>query len=239
MAAAVNEQSDSIVFSTRRVRRATPLLHEGAQLESLYFIGAGTFKCTQTDPDGGEQVHEFAMKGDALGLDALCCGRHAGGAVALEDSMVAVVPFRDFVEAGHRLAVLEQMLHRVVARDLRRRNHTMQLMVTVGADVRLARFLLDWAQRQGELGYSTRRLRLRMTRIDIASHLGVAHETISRSLGALAQAGLIRVHQRDIDILDEDALHALHAPPRGGAPLRLQAVSPDVAPCWPAALRMH
>ena len=52
----------------------------------------------------------------------------------------------------------------------------------VAADARLARFLVQLSARMAECGQSPRRLLLRMNRRDIANHLGLAHETISRSL---------------------------------------------------------
>jgi CRP/FNR family transcriptional regulator len=85
---------------------------------------------------------------------------------------------------------------------------------------------------------------LRMTRRDIASHLGVAHETVSRSFTALADWGYIRVLNRDVEVLDPDGLrayslitrgliephaerHAQHAPK--GAALRAAAQNGHVA----------
>ena len=47
-----------------------------------------------------------------------------------------------------------------------------------------------------------------MGRRDIASMLGVAHETVSRSFTALAVARLIHVNDRDVEILDMDGLKA-------------------------------
>jgi CRP/FNR family transcriptional regulator len=47
-----------------------------------------------------------------------------------------------------------------------------------------------------------------MGRRDIASMLGVAHETVSRSFTALAAARLIHVSDRDVEILDMDGLKA-------------------------------
>ena len=59
------------------------------------------------------------------------------------------------------------------------------------------------------------RLRLRMTRRDIASCLGVAHETVSRALTGLAQGGCIAVSHRDIEIVDAEGLHRMQRVTRG------------------------
>jgi CRP/FNR family transcriptional regulator len=53
-----------------------------------------------------------------------------------------------------------------------------------------------------ECGQSPRRFHLRMSRRDIASYLGVAHETVSRSFGALSRWGWISVDNREVEILD-------------------------------------
>jgi len=54
-----------------------------------------------------------------------------------------------------------------------------------------------------------------MSRRDIASHLGVAHETVSRSFGELAHWGFISVDNREIGILDVEALKTFARMTRG------------------------
>jgi CRP/FNR family transcriptional regulator len=91
------------------------------------------------------------------------------------------------------------------------------MMAAVASDVRLARFLLWMSARMEEAGQSPRRLLLRMCRRDIASLLGVAHETVSRSFTTLADAGLLTVQNREVDILDLPALRGVARSTRGGA----------------------
>ena len=83
-----------------------------------------------------------------------------------------------------------------------RRGELAEMMAAVAAEVRLARFLLQLSRRMAECGQSPRRFHLRMSRRDIASYLGVAHETVSRSFGALARWGWLRVDNREVEILD-------------------------------------
>jgi CRP/FNR family transcriptional regulator len=54
-----------------------------------------------------------------------------------------------------------------------------------------------------------------MTRRDIASHLGVAHETVSRALTALQQVGCIAVTYRDIELIDTRLLQDIQRITRG------------------------
>ena len=210
-----NGDTDAVLFSTRRVLADGVLVHEGQTFEYLYCVGAGSFKCVQTDVEGYEQVLGFAFHGDALGLDGLYRGRHGSGAVALEDSTVAVMPFVELVTISRRVPALERLLHHAAGVELRHRSDTQYLMSAASSEVRVARFLLHFAQRQNALGLSDRRLRLRMTRRDIASCLGVAHETVSRALTALSQSGCITVSHRDIEIVNAPALHEMQRVTRG------------------------
>ena len=235
----VSEQTDRMPYATRRVRADTALVHEGNSFEYLYFVCAGSFKCVQVDAEGYEQVLGFALHADMIGLDGMSRGRHASGAVALEDSTVASLPFTDIMAASRRMPAIERLIQRAVGAELLRRSDTQYLMSAASSEVRVARFLLHFAKRQNALGYSDRRIRLRMTRRDIASHLGVAHETVSRALPALQQVGGIVVTYRDIEIVDAKLLQEIQRVTRGtwkGA-LRQGGLAP--APTPAVAARLH
>jgi CRP/FNR family transcriptional regulator len=192
----------------RRLQAAEALFHEGAPAEALYFVRAGTFKSYRTAEDGYEQVLAFAGRAELLGFDGLDTGRHPNAAVALEDSSVYVVPLRDFLAAGPRCPAFDRLLQRAVSVALSRRGELAELMGAVAAEVRLVRFLLQLSQRMAACGQSPRRFHLRMGRRDIASYLGVAHETVSRSFAALARWGLVCVDNREVEILDMPGLKA-------------------------------
>jgi CRP/FNR family transcriptional regulator len=199
------------------------LVHEGTPFEYLYFVCAGSFKCVQVDSEGYEQVLGFALHADMIGLDGISRGRHASGAVALEDSTVAALPFAEVMAASRRMPTIERLVQRAVGTELLRRSDTQYLMSAASSEVRVARFLLHYARRQNALGYSDRRIRLRMTRRDIASHLGVAHETVSRALTALQQVGCIGVTYRDIELIDTKLLQDIQRVTRGTWRVALRA----------------
>ena len=234
----VSDQTDRMPYATRRVRADTALVHEGNPFEYLYFVCAGSFKCVQVDAEGYEQVLGFALHADMIGLDGMSRGRHASGAVALEDSTVAALPFADVMSASRRMPAIERLIQRAIGAELLRRSDTQYLMSAASSEVRVARFLLHFAKRQNALGYSDRRIRLRMTRRDIASHLGVAHETVSRALTALQQVGGIVVTYRDIEIVDAKLLQEIQRVTRGtwkGA-LRQGGLAGGASPALPLGM---
>lgn len=207
-------------ITTRRVRAGTALFHEGACAQAVYFIAVGTFKFMHTAEDGYEQVLGFAGRAEMLGYDALCRGEHPTTAIALEDSTVYVVPSADLFALSARIPALGRALHMATSRHLLHQIEIAHLMAAVSAEVRLARFLVQLSNHMAERGQSSRRLYLRMSRRDIASHLGVAHETVSRSFGALANWGCITVNNREVEILDRERLLACASNTRGLADAR-------------------
>jgi CRP-like cAMP-binding protein len=48
-----------------------------------------------------------------------------------------------------------------------------------------------------------------MTRLDLGSFLGMTQETVSRVMRGFDEAGVIRTHQKDLQILDVEKLHQI------------------------------
>lgn len=190
----------------RRLRAGDTLFHQGLPAQAVYFVRAGTFKVLRTAEDGYEQVLGFSGRGDILGFDAVARGLHPSEAVALEDSSAYVVLLADLLALGQDEPGLVVAVHHAVSRALAGRGDLADVMAAVAAEVRLARFLIQMSQRMASFGQSPRRLRLRMSRRDIGSYLGVAHETVSRSFRALAEAGLLEVSNREVEIRNLEGL---------------------------------
>jgi len=197
-----------MVLTLRRVAEGDHLIHMGAPSDALYFVCTGTFKTFRTDEDGYEQVLAFAGRREVLAFDSLCMETHPTAASAMEDSTVFVVRKRELPVLGRAVPAFERELQRAGSRALTRTTELVDVMAAVASEVRLARFLLQLSRQMAASGQSSRRFHLRMGRRDIASMLGVAHETVSRSFSALAMAHLIHVNDRDVDILDMDGLKA-------------------------------
>lgn len=198
----------------RRLHEGDSLFHEGASADGIYFVRAGTFKVFCTAEDGYEQVLGFSGRGELLGFDAIGLGHYANQAVALEESSVYVVRLRDYFSISPRSPVLDRAVFRAVSEALQQRSELADMMAAVAAEVRLARFLVHVSRRMASNGLSSREFHLRMSRRDIASYLGVAHETVSRSFTALVKLGFVSVDNRAVDIIDMDGLKAFSASTR-------------------------
>ncbi len=209
-------------FLHRRLKAGQRLTSQGEPFEALYIVADGYFKTFVADETGNQLVLGFPLRGDLVGADGLCNHRHASYAVALTDAEVVVVPFRSIAQLGRSLDDFEQIIYRAISRELVTDHALRSLVGTLGAEARVARFLATFADRCGGAAGPATRITLPMTRQEIGSYLGLTLETVSRAFSALADAGLIRVAQRELELHDVDQLRVLQklhpsTAPRAGA----------------------
>jgi len=199
-------------FALRRVREGESLVRAGDKFHSLYVVRSGCFKTVYTDLSGSEQVLGFPMSGDLMGADGIDCGHYCSTAISLDTSEVVIIPLTSMTRLIYECPRLEALLYRVLSRELVRVQNMAWTLGTLGAEGRVAAFLLAMSARLAALGYSRCSFNLRMTRQEIGSYLGLKLETVSRALSALNASGIIQVHQRSIDIVDADGLRAVIDP---------------------------
>lgn len=202
-------QLESLSSIKRAYRRGDYLYRSGSRFESLYAIRTGFFKTQVLHEDGREQVTGFQMPGEIIGLDAISTDVHTCDAVALEDSEICELPFNRLEELSRQLPTLQRHLHKIMSREIVRDQGIMLLLGSMRAEERLAAFLLNLSHRFAARGYSPSAFRLRMTRQEIGSYLGLKLETVSRTLSYFQESHLIAVSNKSIELLDIPRLHAL------------------------------
>jgi len=220
---------DGLPINSRCVQTGATVIHEGAEPRSLLVVRSGSFKCVKMLEDGYEQVLSFASRGDVLGFEALARGRSPTSAVALEVATVHPLPLPELPAWRRDCPALDRALQRALARQLARAGDIAEMLAAVAAEVRLARFLVWLSARMAEDGQSPQRLWLRLGRRDIASLLGMAHSTVSRTFTTLAARGHLRVDNRSVEILDLEGLRASARCTRAPIDRKVAAPRPAVA----------
>lgn len=205
----VQDETLDALFQHRRLKPGEQAYGIGQAFEALYVVNAGFLKTMMFDSEGNERVVSFPMKGDLLGSDGICADRHVSETVALSDCDLIVIPFKQLLSLGHACQELEHIIYRVVSRQIVQDNVNLATLGSLRSDARVARFLAIEADRHAALKFSAQSFRLRMTRREIGSYLGLTLETVSRSMSALDAAGIISVDQRDIQILKPHSLRSL------------------------------
>jgi CRP/FNR family transcriptional regulator len=197
---------DDLVSNRRVVRRGDVLFHAGDSFAALYAVRTGFFKTVVSASDGREQVTGFQMAGELIGLDGISTDRHSCDAVALEDSQVCMIPYTQLESLSREYSILQHQFHKIMSREIVRDHGVMLLLGSMRAEERLAAFLLNLTQRLQARGFSPSALILRMTSEEIGSYLGLKLETVSRTFSKFQDEQILEVKQRDIRILDQEAL---------------------------------
>ena len=188
---------------THEVQKGAHLIRIGDPFHEFYAVRDGAFKAYSDDTEGREHVMGFFFPGDCLGFDAFHTGRYRANFMALDSSEIYVVPF-DALD-GH-LARSPKLLAEFLARLSRNIARFEVLAGDYTADERVSAFLLSISRRLNGHAGSGGELRLPMSRRDIANHLRLAPETVSRSLDGFARRGLIGVRNQLITIADGPGL---------------------------------
>ena len=209
---------DTLIADKRRIEPGRTLYRQGSNATALHVVRAGSFKSTVTDDDGSVRVIGFHYPGDILGLDSLGGGRHRSTAHAMERSNVCEVPYDRLLQVAAQIPGLQRQLLKIVAREI---DHDLEHVMELGsgqAVQRLAMFVLSLSDRYRRLSRDPMRLRLPMSRGDLANYLGLALETVSRLFSRLAVAGVVEVQARSVRVLDFDALERLCREPTDETP---------------------
>src|SRR5471032_1220364 len=106
---------DSVICTTRKVKRGEALYRTNDQFNSIYTVRVGCFKTVVTHRDGNEQVTGFHLRGETLGLDGVCAERHSCDAIALEDSEASVIRFTLLVSLCHEVSSMQHQLFRIMS----------------------------------------------------------------------------------------------------------------------------
>jgi len=202
----IDELSRHVPVVQRKLAAGQYACRAGQPFNAIHLVHAGFLKTCALAEDGRERVTGFRMRGDLLGVESIGLTRYACDVVALDDSTVWELPYPAVLRACLRMPDLQGRLTEALAGEIRSDRAWMLALGTLTAEQRVAAFLVDMAGRYRRLGFSPRHFLLRMGRADMASFLGLKHETVTRALSRLDRLGCIEVQRRDIRLLDTDGL---------------------------------
>lgn len=200
---------DAIIRVRRPVGAGSHLFRMGDAMGSVFVTRDGAVKTVTYSEGGDEQIVGFHLPGEIFGLDALASGEHRCDALTLTDTSLCEIPFDRLGEIAAQIPGLQQQLMRVIGLSLGRDQDHKEILVRRQANERIALFLHGLSERLRAIGRDPVRIRLPMSRIDIANYLGLALETVSRGFTRLQEEGFIEVRGRHVDVLDGDALAGL------------------------------
>lgn len=188
--------------TTRKIGRGGALFRAHDPLTAIYVVRHGAFKSVAVSREGHHKVTGFHLPGETMGLEAISEGRHFCTAIALEDSEVCAASYAQLERLASRVLPVYLSLLCALSSEAWRNQGLLLMADSLTAEQRVEGFLLSLSRRYGAHGGDIDRLHLPMSRVDVGSYLGLAHETVSRVFTRLSHDGLLRVHDRDVRLLD-------------------------------------
>lgn len=186
------------------------LFEEGQAASSLFLVESGSLKLTRTTTRGRPSVLALLGPGDLVGELSLLDGQPRG-ATATTVTPTSVLELTD--QAFDRWLAEEPgaagLMLGLLARRMRRSNDVVSDMVFSDVGARVARTLLDLAQRFGAPDDQGRaRVRHGLTQEELAQLVGAARETVNKSLAQYAARGWIELHPQGFTLVDAERLAA-------------------------------
>ena len=190
----------------RHIAKGEELFAEGDSADYFYKVVSGTVRTCKLLSDGRRQIEAFHLHGDLFGLES---GRtHRFTAEAVDDVEVLAFRHGQLTSLVHDHPEFGDQIMAATLASLDRAHH-MVLLGRKTAQEKIASFLLDMARRLAQADHFD----LPMQRADIADHLGLTIETVSRTLTQMVRDGFISLAAtgRTIVLSDRAALEELNA----------------------------
>lgn len=172
------------------MREVTPgqtISVEGECNSQVTGILTGLARCFRLTANGRRHICRFAGPGSLIGLGLLDGQRHSTEAVGT--SQVVIFRTAAIDAALESQPQVRRAILQALAEELSERERVQLRLGRLGADQRVADFLIEMTERCGGSGA----LHIPMPRADMADHLGVTIETVSRALHRFDRLGLIEL----------------------------------------------
>jgi CRP-like cAMP-binding protein len=186
------------------LKKGQRLFAPGDPSRGFYVVREGTVRVYGVSPQGKEITQEIASQASAFALASPFSGTYHCYAEALKDSRLYLIKQKEFLDlvTGELRFATEWMrlLSRMVI-QLRRRLVDLTLKTP---KARISSYLLLLAETQ-----DSHTITLPVPRKELASFLGMTHETFYRSAKELETEGLVRFTGQQVEILNGDLLTEL------------------------------
>ncbi len=187
--------------------RAHVIFNEGEPGDRLYIISSGKVKIGRRSADGRENLLAVMGPSDMFGeLSIFDPGPRTSTATTVTEVRAMTMDrsaLREWI--SKRPDIAEQLL-RVIARRLRRTNNMLADLIFTDVPGRVAKALLQLAQRFGAQEAGMLRVTHDLTQEEIAQLVGASRETVNKALADFAHRGWLRLEGKSVLILEPERL---------------------------------
>lgn len=190
----------------RTVRHGEVLFHEGEPGRAAYFVHSGAVMMYQLSAGGRERIVHYERAGGFFNLvPILDGGTNPGTAEVVEDGLLFELRRADAEALMEECPMFTRALAALLAVRLRHLAYALGEQSSRQVRERLARLLVDLAEREGEKREDGILLPY-FGQEELAALVGTVRECVSRALSEWRQLGLVRMEGRRIVVMDGRAL---------------------------------
>lgn len=204
-----DDQRQRLLAQGRRTRypRGAAIFTEGEESTHVIALLSGRVKIVYADAHGRETVFGVQGPGDLLGeLSAIDHEPRSGAVFALEAVEAVAIAAERFTEMVVTTPALALVVLRLVAGRLRDADRKRIEFGAYSTEHRVARRLVELAQRYGDSRGDAVHIRLRLTQEELAGWTSSSREAVAKALATFRAHGWIDTGRRQIVVLDLDAL---------------------------------
>lgn len=195
-----------------RYRKGDVIFHEGSPCTGLYNVCSGKVKLVRSGRVGRQTIVQIAGTGKTLEETDLFRedGRHTVTAQAMEETVVCFLAKPIVMDSLKEYPDMMLELVQRLSDALQKAEQRVESLATKDARLRLAEFLMELAADEGEPAGDAIRIRLRLTREEIAEVIGATLETTIRLMSAFKKEGLLADEGGHIVVRDPRRLERIH-----------------------------
>ena len=187
--------------------RAERLFEEGASGNQLYVVLDGKIKLTRAAADGRENLLSVVGPGEMFGELSLFDPRpRTASAIAVTDSRLGALAHDDLRNWLTGRPDVALHLLQALAQRLRRANDVMADLVFTDVPGRVAKALLDLADRFGEVREDGLQVNHDLTQEELAQLVGASRETVNKALADFAARGWLQLSAKSVLLIEPDRL---------------------------------
>ncbi len=191
--------------------RGAVLFGEGEAPTGLFILCSGQVKLSVGSSSGHVINLRIVDPGEALGLNNVIANEpYSVRAETLSHCQVSFISKLHFLQLLRAHPDLSLNVSRHLSMELHKAyDQTRLLALAPGTQVKVAQFLMAWAEQHGELAMEGMRVAVHMTHEEIGESIGASRETVSRVLGDFRRKRLIQMRGGTIVILQPQQLRGL------------------------------
>src|ERR1700736_2798578 len=196
---------DPLVSYTRLERYTTgrEVFAKGSPGQSLMAVLRGSMKISSLSDEGKEIVFGIINAGEIFGEIAVLDGEErSADATAMTDCELLVLNRRDFVHLLEHRVDLCMIMLRILCQRLRQTSEQVEDVMFRHLESRLAKALLQLAERAGLHGSQSTLVELHVSQRDLGNMAGGSRESVNKILQNWHRQGLIDLGKASVLIRD-------------------------------------